>query len=235
MGKEQTCDAVIDGVRTHGLAMLETDDVQFRRAEGAHAAKSTPRLKVLLKDIKKVILDGEHLELRHKGGVVRLSLGAKQAAAWAKRILEPPGLLDKLGVKEGTTVTVAGGIDEDFVHSLELRGAVVRRGRKGKDADLVFLGVETLADLNNVAGLAKLMRPAGGIWFLYPKGRKDLREADVMAAGRAAGWKDNKTCRVSETHTALRFVIPLADRPAGATAAAKRAAAPRSAGRSKGR
>ncbi len=153
-------------------------------------------------------------------------------------------MLDKLGVKEGTTVTVVtpkgmhphdGGIDEDFVHSLELRGATVRRGRKGKDADLVFLGAETLGDLKDVAGLAKLMHPAGGIWFFYPKGRKDLREADVMAAGRAAGWKDSKTCRVSETHTALRFVIPLADRAVRATAGAKRAAAPRSAGRSKGR
>ncbi len=222
MGKEQTCDAVIDGVRTHGLAMLETDDVQFR---------GTPKLKVLLKDIKKVILDGEDLELRHKGGVVRFNLGAKQAAAWAKRILEPPGLLDKLGVNEGTRVTVAGGLDEDFVHSLELRGASVRRGRKGKDADVVLFGAETLADLEDVAGLAKLMHPAGGIWFVYPKGRKDLREADVMAAGRAAGWKDNKTCRVSETHTALRFVIPLADRPAK-TSTPKAA---RSAGRSKAR
>ena len=235
MGKEQTCDAVIDGVRTHGRALLETDEVLFR---------GTPKLKLPLKDIKKVLIDGEDLELRHKAGVVRLALGAKQAAAWAKRIQEPPGLLDKLGVKEGTRVTVvtpkglhphAGGLDDDFVHSLELRGASVRRGRKGKDADLVFLGAETLADLKNAAGLATLMHPAGGIWIFYPKGRKDLREADVMAAGRAAGWNDNKTCRVSETHTALRFVIPLADRPGRATAAAKPPATRRSAGRSKGR
>ena len=72
MGKEQTCDAVIDGVRTHGLAMLETDEILFR---------GQPKLKALLKNIKKVIVDGEHLELRHTGGVVRLGLGAKQAAA----------------------------------------------------------------------------------------------------------------------------------------------------------
>ncbi len=63
---------LIDGVRTHGLAMLETDEILFR---------GQPKLKALLKNIKKVIVDGEHLELRHTGGVVRLGLGAKQAAA----------------------------------------------------------------------------------------------------------------------------------------------------------
>lgn len=33
-----------------------------------------------------------------------------------------------------------------------------------------------------------------------------------MAAGRAAGLVDNKTARISETHTGLRFVIPKASR-----------------------
>jgi hypothetical protein len=114
---------------------------------------------------------------------------------------------------------------------LELRGATVRRGSlaaarsergQGSEADLVLYGAETLADLKGVAALAKLIRADGGIWFVYPKGRKDLREADVMAAGRAAGWKDNKTCRVSDTHTGLRYVIPVADRPARSAAARRR-------------
>jgi hypothetical protein len=44
------------------------------------------------------------------------------------------------------------------------------------------------------------------------KGQKHIREVDVIAAGRSAGLTDNKFCRFSETHTALRFVIPLARR-----------------------
>ena len=57
-----------------------------------------------------------------------------------------------------------------------------------------------------------LPTPDGGVWIVYPKGRKDIREADVMAAGRDLGLKDNKTCRFSDTHTGLRFVIPVAER-----------------------
>ena len=56
------------------------------------------------------------------------------------------------------------------------------------------------------------MKPAAGLWVVYPKGRKDITQAQVMAAGLAAGLVDNKVCSFSETHTALRFVIRLKDR-----------------------
>jgi hypothetical protein len=47
---------------------------------------------------------------------------------------------------------------------------------------------------------------------VYPRGCKEIRENDVMAAGKSAGLTDNKVARFSDTHTALRFVIPLAKR-----------------------
>ena len=52
----------------------------------------------------------------------------------------------------------------------------------------------------------------GHIWVVAPKGRQDIREADVLAAGRAAGLKDTKVARFSDTHTAHRFTIPLESR-----------------------
>jgi hypothetical protein len=56
------------------------------------------------------------------------------------------------------------------------------------------------------------IKPNGAIWVVYPKGQKHIREIDVMAAGKSAGLTDNKVCRFSETHKALRLVIPLARR-----------------------
>jgi hypothetical protein len=45
------------------------------------------------------------------------------------------------------------------------------------------------------------------------KGQKHIREVDIIiAAGRSARLTNNKVCRFSDTHTALRFVIPLARR-----------------------
>jgi hypothetical protein len=52
----------------------------------------------------------------------------------------------------------------------------------------------------------------GAVWAVFPRGRKDLREVDVIGAGAGAGLVDNKVVRFSDTHTALRFVIPVARR-----------------------
>lgn len=50
------------------------------------------------------------------------------------------------------------------------------------------------------------------LWMVYLKGQKAITEGDVLAAGRKAGWKDVKVVGFSETHTALKFVLPLATR-----------------------
>jgi len=121
-------------------------------------------------------------------------------------------LLDKLGVKEGQRVCVLGVEDDAFLKDLSALIPDFARDAKNSSADLIFLGAQDLAALARVKSLAGAIQKNGAIWVVYPKGQKHIREADVMAAGKAAGLTDNKVCRFSETHTALRFVIPLARR-----------------------
>jgi hypothetical protein len=45
-----------------------------------------------------------------------------------------------------------------------------------------------------------------------PKGRPEISEAAVMAAGKAAGLVDVKVVSLSATHTAEKLVIPVKDR-----------------------
>ena len=77
---------------------------------------------------------------------------------------------------------------------------------------MILLGADNLKALARVKLLAATIQKSGAIWIVYPKGQSHIREADVRAAGISAGLTDNKVCRFSETHTALRFVIPLARR-----------------------
>jgi hypothetical protein len=56
------------------------------------------------------------------------------------------------------------------------------------------------------------MQGAAALWIVYPKGQKQITENDVLAAGRKSGLKDVKVVGFSATHTALKFVIPLAER-----------------------
>src|SRR5262249_2742847 len=82
----------------------------------------------------------------------------------------------------------------------------------GLDLDMVFLQVEHADDLARLRLAASAIQQAGAVWVIHPKRRPDLKDTDIMAAGKQAGLVDNKTARISETHTALRFVIPKASR-----------------------
>jgi hypothetical protein len=136
-----------------------------------------------------------------------LELGAA-AEKWAQKILHPPSLLDKLGVKAGVAVRLEGRFDAEFSRELKAVGTKAA----GKMTDLIFLAAAGIADLARIPGLVRKLQPAGGLWVIYPKGVETIREIDVIEAGRAAGLKDTKVVRFSATHTGLRFTIPLAAR-----------------------
>jgi hypothetical protein len=119
--------------------------------------------------------------------------------------------MEKLGVKPGARVSLLGLDDDGFMSDLVLAGADVSRRRR-KDSDLLFVRIESRADLGRLETLEPFMARNGASWAVFPKGRKDLREVEVIGAGVDAGLVDNKVVRFSDTHTALRFVIPLARR-----------------------
>jgi hypothetical protein len=125
-------------------------------------------------------------------------------------------LLDKLGVRPGARVAIVGGVDPDgvFRELLADRTSDVTLGQPAPDTDLVFLAADSTADLAALADLRTRIKPAGGVWVVSRKGKAaTLRDVEVMAAGRQAGLVDNKVVSFSETHTSLRLVIPVADRP----------------------
>ncbi len=121
-------------------------------------------------------------------------------------------LLDKLGVKPGQRSCVLGVADAAFLKDLAEIAPSARHGKPQKESDLIFLAAEDLKSLARIESLEPHISRNGAIWVVYPKGQQHIREADVMAAGKSAGFTDNKVCRFSETHTALRFVIPVARR-----------------------
>jgi hypothetical protein len=121
-------------------------------------------------------------------------------------------LLDKLGVKPGQRICVLGVKDTGFLKDLAAVVPGAARGTPHKESDLILLAADTVKSLARIQSLELYMRRNGALWVVYPKGQQHIREADVMAAGKSAGFTDNKVCRFSETHTALRFVIPVARR-----------------------
>src|SRR5262249_51489838 len=116
-------------------------------------------------------------------------------------IAHPKTLADKLGVKAGQRVRLVGDADPALVGANELN-------TEG-EADVVFVAAESPDDLRLIGPLQDQIASEGAIWVIRPKGRPDLTEAMVIAAGRDAKLHDVKIARVSDTHTAMKFVIPV--------------------------
>ncbi|MFZ0520654.1 MAG: hypothetical protein WAN14_01580 [Candidatus Acidiferrales bacterium] len=121
-------------------------------------------------------------------------------------------LIDKLGVKAGQKIAVLGVESAEFLKDLAIRSPDYSRGKTIANADLIFFSAEAVQDLVKLKFLARSINKDGAIWVVYPKGQSHIREIDVIQAGKSAGLTDNKVCRFSETHTALRFCIPRANR-----------------------
>jgi hypothetical protein len=107
---------------------------------------------------------------------------------------------------------VLGVEDAEFQRDLEVIVPDYSRGNRVADAGLIFFSAEAKDDLSKLKSLSRWICKSGGIWVVYPKGQSHIREIDVINAGKSAGLTDNKVVRFSATHTALRFVIPLAKR-----------------------
>jgi hypothetical protein len=195
MGLEATCKAEYNGRLSKGTALLETDHVLFR---------GDYRVKVLFKEIVSLAVEDGRLDVVTDTAELHLHLGAA-AQRWKDKIAHPPSLLSKLGVKPGVNVAAIGARGEEI---LRLLGVAAAPGK----ADLVFVGAEELGDLATIRKAMKRISERGGVWIIFPKGQKHIRENDVIAGGRAAGLKDIKVVSFSPTHTGLKFVAPVAAR-----------------------
>ena len=206
MGLEASCAATLDGQTSRGKALLETNDVLFR---------GDFRARVPLNDIKGVTVAGDTLMLKWRGGTLALELGAA-AQKWADKIRNPPSRMGKLGVKPGSRVALVGdfGFDASFSKELAAASAAVAPATSRVAVDVLFYAPTNRADLDRIAKLTKRLDPAGALWIVRPKGKDTpVTETDTRRAGLAAGLVDVKVSAFSATHTAEKFVIPVARRP----------------------
>jgi hypothetical protein len=121
-------------------------------------------------------------------------------------------LLDKLGVKPNQRVLILEILDASFLNEIKPFAPIFAETKPAANFDLVFLAAEAKEDLKQLPRLRKFIKKNGAIWVVYPKGKQHIREIEVINSGNDAALTDNKVCSFSATHTALRFVIPLAQR-----------------------
>jgi hypothetical protein len=203
MGKEMKGAVRIGNVRHPGKVLLETGEILFRGPE--------LRLKILFSEIKSVKASGGELSVETKDGTRIFEVGTA-AEKWREKILHPKSRAEKLGVKARTRVRLVGNFDLEFLNELKKSKAEILEAADKTAADLVFLDVPDARSLPAIAKCAGKIKGAESLWVVYPKGKKEITENDVLSAGRKAGLKDVKVVGFSATHTALKFVLPVANR-----------------------
>jgi hypothetical protein len=61
------------------------------------------------------------------------------------------------------------------------------------DSDLIMLGAERIDDLDRLEDLQAFLKRDGAIWVIAPKGGREPKEADVLAAGKRAGLSTRRS------------------------------------------
>jgi len=198
MGTEAEGTLTVGGTKVKVRGDFASDHVTFSGGRRGEVPYSAIQVVSTAKGILRLRVDDAPMEF---------PLG-QAAERIANKIRKPPTLMDKLGAKTGLTVAVVS-----VPHSLlkQLRAAIPETQDRvpPRPVDILFLGAPDIDALAQLAGLAPKLADGGALWVVYPKGKQDtIREADVLAAGRAAGLKDVKVARISPTHTALKFMLP---------------------------
>jgi hypothetical protein len=193
VGREATIRARVGGETGEVHALLESDELILCGPIRRRYPKTT---------MERVRVDGDVLCFIVAGEDVRLELGARGAASWARAIVDPPpSLRAKLGLDHGARAMLLGTCD-DALLAEALEGVVVMDCVR---AAMLIARIDGPDDL--AAAMAAQTRcPGLPIWAIYPKG-KNLAFGDgaIRAALRAAGFRDTKSCAVSDRLTATRY------------------------------
>ena len=121
MGQDATCTLHYDGQVARGKAQLEQHELIFR---------GPVRLAIPLAQIKSAVASGNELTVKFGRRTAIFDLGAS-ASGWASRITHPRSRIDKLGVKSGMTVLMAGVVDPDLLDDVVAQGAELLKTRQG--------------------------------------------------------------------------------------------------------
>ncbi len=202
MGRELQCTVRSGGKRFVGKALLETNEILFR---------GDLRLRVPFALLKSVVAKDGELHLKWPDNSAVFELGA-QAEKWAYAILHPKSVAEKLGVKPGSRISLLRLPSPELLKDARKSAAAFAEDKPLNDSDVIFYGVGATSELPRIKKLIPSLAGNGALWIVYPKGRKEITELQVLASGRDAGLVDIKVVSYSATHTALKFVRPKGER-----------------------
>lgn len=205
MGLESACTLKLPRGNDAGIAHLDSTELLFRgdsrRTYPLAGAKATAKASSLT-------ISGSH------GDLTLTFDDAATATRWAEKINNPRSRMQKLGVKPDSRVLVLDMTDPEVLDelsssldtppSMKLPAGVVSK-KPAAQFDVMLIAIRTPTALKSLKPLVKHLAPKGGLWVLWPKGRKDLRHEEVVAAAKLVGLSQTKSAAFNDELTGLRL------------------------------
>jgi hypothetical protein len=196
-------------VRT-GRATLTDDTFRFRTGRtGEQGADFFVHLRY--EEIVSVVLDPSAVSLTLTAAddtVYKVHVG-KHAPAWKEYMRPPAGRLASFGITAKTRLLLLPLPDEELTDEIEagVPGATAVDDSV-VDLEVIFFGAEHRADLARLKNLAaRLKRPGGVLWIVFPVSSRTLGEDDIDRAGTAVGLLPTGTIALSRAYKALRLLV----------------------------
>ena len=193
MGREATVYAEVGSEAGEVRALLESTELILRGEIRRRFPKAA---------MEAVLVEGDVLRFQVAGEAVALHLGAKVAQSWATAIAKPPpDLRAKLGLGTGARALLMGEIADEALAEAT-HGLLVTDGAAAQMMIAIIDDPEDLTEAQRIhAGF-----PAVPLWAVYPKGRGGaFGDNTIRTALREAGFRDTKSCAVSDRLTATRY------------------------------
>jgi hypothetical protein len=156
----------------------------------------------------KVLLETD-VSITSPSAVITLTLSPDAAVKWQKKLEQPPKQrIDKLDIEPGAKVWLLGVQDASLESELASRTSHISRGRTARACDVVFVGVESVDQLDRIDRALAALDDDGAIWVVHPKGRGGVADTTIFGRAKALGLVYTKVARISDTHTAEKLVRP---------------------------
>ena len=192
MGRQAQAQISFRGQKGQTRLLLEADELICRGEIRAVISRAA---------ILDFVVQGDDLILALQEDTLVASLGAKEAALWAKALAKPvPTVSEKLGIGSGRKAFVVGVIkDQDLAAALE-----------GKVTQDIGNAAVAVAELSRREDLVQVLSKIGRLsfWGVTEKGKNSsFSDADLRRDMRVLGYVDTKACSVSTRMTATRWQI----------------------------
>lgn len=193
VGREAQCACTVGAHTEAAKVLLEGTEIIVRG--------TTLKRRYARASITALQLAGAALQFRSGADVVSLALGADEATRWLNKLqTPPPTLAAKLGIGAERPAAVLGPTD-DAALAQALQGATTD---VMPQATVLLAVVAAAADLERALAVHAGM-PCPGLWVVRGKGRVAFGDTAVRALMHARGYRDHKSCAVSDALTATRY------------------------------